>query len=83
MKKVKKLHYNLIFRLELEGGFTVLVPSLPGCITYGRNLLEAREMADDAIAGYIESLQKHHEPIPNDDLNFITYTDMELKKSYA
>lgn len=49
------LHYNLIFRPELEGGFTVIVPSLPGCITYGKNLEEAKEMARDAIEGYTGS----------------------------
>lgn len=40
---MKKLTYNVIFRPEPEGGFTVLVPSLPGCITYGRNLQEAKK----------------------------------------
>jgi len=58
------LNYNLIFKPEPEGGFTVIVPSLPGCITYGKNLEEAKKMAKDAILGYIESLKKHKEPIP-------------------
>jgi len=40
------------------------VPSLPGCITYGKNLQEAKEMAVDAIKGYIISLKKHKECIP-------------------
>ena len=35
---MKILHYNLIFKPEAEGGFTVIVPSLPGCVTYGKNL---------------------------------------------
>jgi predicted RNase H-like HicB family nuclease len=56
MRKI--LRYNVIFRPEPEGGFTVLVPSLPGCITYGRNLKEAKKMAIDAIKGYIASLKK-------------------------
>lgn len=45
----KVLHYNLIFTPEPEGGFTVIVPSLPGCVTYGKDLNEAKEMARDAI----------------------------------
>ena len=56
--------FNIILRPEPEGGFTALVPALPGCVTYGRTLVEAREMVKDAIAGYIESLRKHKEPIP-------------------
>lgn len=59
----KTLHYNLIFRPEPEGGFTVIVPSLPGCVTYGKDLMEAKEMARDAIDGYIQSLEKHGELI--------------------
>ena len=56
---MKKLSYNVIFHPEPEGGFTVIVPSLPGCITYGRTLQEAKEMAIDAIKCYITSLRKH------------------------
>ncbi|MBI5229709.1 MAG: type II toxin-antitoxin system HicB family antitoxin [Candidatus Magasanikbacteria bacterium] len=57
--KQTKIHYNLIFRPEPEGGFTVFVPSLPGCISYGKTLEEAREMISDAIEGYIKSLRKY------------------------
>ncbi len=34
----------------------MLVPSLPGCVTYGKTVEEAIEMARDAITGYVESL---------------------------
>jgi predicted RNase H-like HicB family nuclease len=62
-----KIHrYHTIYQSEPEGGYTVTVPALRGCITYGRTLREARTMARDAIAGYIESLMKHGEPIPED-----------------
>lgn len=75
MRKI--LHYNVIFRPEPEGGFTVIVPSLPGCVTYGKNLKEAREMAIDAINGYLVSLKKHKEPIPTDEEDF--FTSIEIK----
>lgn len=78
---IKRLHYNLVFRSEPEGGFTVLVPILPGCITYGKNLEEARQNAFDAIDGYLASLVKHREPIPSDDASFITTLDFELSSS--
>ena len=55
----KTLRYNIIFTPEPEGGFTVVVPSLPGCVTYGKSLTEARKMAKDAIKAYIASLKKH------------------------
>jgi antitoxin HicB len=57
-------YYNVMLRPEPEGGYTVLVPALPGCITYGRTLAEAKKMAWDAIGGYIGSLKKHKESVP-------------------
>jgi len=62
-----RYHYNITLRSEPEGGYTALVPTLPGCVTYGRTVDEAREMARDAISGYIASLRKHKDPIPTDE----------------
>ncbi|MBI5732156.1 MAG: type II toxin-antitoxin system HicB family antitoxin [Candidatus Magasanikbacteria bacterium] len=83
MAQSNKFHYNLIFHPELEGGFTVLVPSLPGCISYGRTLEEARKNIIDAVGGYVESLRKHKEPIPNDEKSFFTSLDFEINYPYA
>jgi antitoxin HicB len=47
-------------------GYQVTVPLLPGLITYGRTLAEAREMARDAIRCHIEGLRKDGEPIPDE-----------------
>ncbi len=74
---MKNLSYNVIFKPEPEGGFTVIVPSLPGCVTYGKNLTEARKMAADAIQGYIVSLKKHNELVPSDSESFITSIDVQ------
>ena len=53
-------------RPEPEGGYTVIVPSLPGCITYGKTVEEAKKMALNVIKAYLESLKKHNEPIIDD-----------------
>ncbi len=76
---MKKAHYhfNLVLRPEPDGGFTALVPALPGCVTYGRTLAEAREMAKDAVIGYIQSLRKHGEPVPSDSESLVTSLDLE------
>ncbi len=74
------MHYNLIFKPEPEGGFTVIVPSLPGCVTYGKNLSEAKKMAKDAILGYLGSLKKHGESIPSDTDNFVATLDVGIKE---
>lgn len=83
MKKVKHLHYNVIFRPEPEGGYTVIVPSLPGCITYGQDLKEAKLMVLDAIAGYIASLQKDKEPIPSDNNNFFASIEIQAQSVHG
>lgn len=79
---MQHLHYNVIFQPEPEGGYTVIVPALPGCISYGRNLKEAKKMAIDAIKGYVASLKKHNEPIPSDNESFISTIDISTK-AYA
>ena len=61
---MRTLSYRITLRKEPEGGYTVLVPALPGCITYGKTVEEAIEMARDAINGYIESLIEDDEAIP-------------------
>lgn len=41
------LNYEVAFRAEPEGGFTVNVLALQGCVTFGETLAEAEEMAND------------------------------------
>jgi antitoxin HicB len=80
---MKKAHhrFNIVLRPEPEGGFTAMVPALPGCVTYGRSLAEAKKMAKDAISGYIESLRKHGEPIPSDDETLVASLDLEYAET--
>ncbi|KKQ25977.1 MAG: hypothetical protein US40_C0004G0012 [Candidatus Roizmanbacteria bacterium GW2011_GWC2_37_13] len=57
----KVLNYTAVFQKEPEGGYTVFVPLLPGCVSYGKNLEEAKKMINEAIELYIESLSEHKE----------------------
>ena len=50
--------YRLILTQEPERGYTVVVPALPGCITYGDNVNHAIDMAKEAIEGYLEVLKE-------------------------
>jgi predicted RNase H-like HicB family nuclease len=49
-----------------EGGYTVTVPALPGCVTQGETIEEAIAMAKDAIHLYIETLIADGEPVPQE-----------------
>jgi predicted RNase H-like HicB family nuclease len=46
--------YTFVFSPEPEGGYTVTCPALPGLVTYGESMEEARNMARDAMEGLIE-----------------------------
>jgi predicted RNase H-like HicB family nuclease len=65
--------YKIHLHKEAEGGFTVTVPSLPGCITQGDDIDEAIAMAKEAIELYIEELKERGEKIP-DDSNTLEYS---------
>jgi predicted RNase H-like HicB family nuclease len=58
--------FTVLFEAAEEGGYVATCPALPGLVTQGETLEEARAMAADAIRGYIESLQKDGLPIPRD-----------------
>ncbi len=61
---MKTSNYKVLFREEPEGGYTVLVPSLEGCITYGEDIASAKANAKEAIELYIESLKEDNQLIP-------------------
>lgn len=67
------LSYRILLRKEPEGGYTVIAPSLPGCVTYGDTIEEAIIMAKEAIELYIESLRAHNEEIPTEE-EILEYT---------
>ena len=66
MKSQKDYGYTVLFEPAAEGGYVVTCPALPGLVTEGDTLKEARAMAKDAIQGYLESLRKDGRPIPKD-----------------
>jgi antitoxin HicB len=62
--KGKVYEYTAFFGANEHGGYTVTVPTLPGLVTEGRDLHDARDMAKDAIRCYIEGLKKAKQEIP-------------------
>ncbi|MBI3734557.1 MAG: type II toxin-antitoxin system HicB family antitoxin [Chloroflexi bacterium] len=65
--ETKVLSYRVRLRKEPEGGYTVTVPSLPGCVTYGETVDEALKMAREAIELYIQILKEDAADIPHED----------------
>ena len=65
--KVARLSYSIVLDPAEEGGFTVRVPRLPGCVTEGDTVEEALANARDAITAYLLSLLDEHENLPPAD----------------
>lgn len=58
------MRYRVLIEQDEDGVFVAECPSLPGCISQGKTRDEALSNIKDAIAGYVESLRKHDEPVP-------------------
>ncbi len=58
------MKYRVNITQDEDGVFVAEVPSLPGCISQGATRTEALANIKEAIAGYIESLEAHGEPVP-------------------
>ncbi len=54
-----------------EGGYTVTVPDLPGCISEGDTFEEALEMIKDAMVGWLIVAKRHDKFFPEKYLRFI------------
>ncbi|MBU0640457.1 MAG: type II toxin-antitoxin system HicB family antitoxin [Planctomycetes bacterium] len=56
--------YRVLIEQDEDGVFVAECPTLPGCVSQGATRDEAVTNIKDAIAGYLESLRQHNEPIP-------------------
>ena len=61
-----KYDYTVIYEGLSKGGYQVIIPALPGIVSYGRTLPEAREMARDAVICHVKGLLKDGEEVPED-----------------
>lgn len=56
--------YIAYLRKEPGSDHGVEFPDVPGCVTAGRTLDEARAMAAEALAGHLAMLEAEGEPMP-------------------
>lgn len=77
MRKDSK-HFQVIdkgtvldFTKEPEGGYTITIPSLPGCVSYGKNFEEAMKMIKDAMRGYLTVAKKEGLLISEENFSYL------------
>ena len=71
------MKYTIILEPQEEGGYTVTVPALQGCISEGDTREEAIKNIKDAIALYIKDLRESGEEIPS-DIPISEFTEVEI-----
>lgn len=70
MEEGEAFTYTVVFEPdEQAGGYVVTCPALPGLVTEGDTLDEARARAAGAIRCYLESLRKDGLPLPLGELH--------------
>lgn len=58
------MRFRVLIEQDEDGFYVAEAPALPGCISQGNTRSEAIENIKEAMAGYLESLQAHGEPVP-------------------
>ena len=79
------LPYRIVIKPDINGGMTVYVSELPGCISQGDNLEDAYKMIEDAKKAWIESALEDGAAIPeplNEDFSgkFVVRVPKSLHK---
>ena len=69
------LTYTVELKPQEEGGYTITVPALPGCVSEGDTVKESLENIKDAAEGYIKTLVEHQRKVP---LEFSDFRQVEV-----
>jgi predicted RNase H-like HicB family nuclease len=62
------VNLKVVLEPSEDGGFTVIVPSLPGCISEG-------DSKDEALKNIREAIELYLEPV-EDDISFVPGTEV-------
>ena len=68
--------FTVILEAEANGGYSVSVPSLPGCASQGETKTEALVNIREAIEGYVLSLRDDGLQIPPDREAILTAVEV-------
>jgi antitoxin HicB len=75
------LRYTVLIYPD-EGAYSVVVPALPGCVTWGNTIDEAVASAREAIEGHIAALQDTGQDVPEEDSPpFVTTLEVDAPTS--
>ena len=75
--------YIALIHKDADSDYGVSFPDLPGCVTAGFNLDEARSMAEEALALHLEGMEADHDPIPEPSSLEVIVRDRENRDAVA
>ncbi|NGZ95311.1 MAG: hypothetical protein CV089_04115 [Nitrospira sp. WS110] len=58
------MRYRVVLEQDEDDIYVAECPSFPGCVSQAKTREEALTNIKDAMAGYLENLRLHNEPIP-------------------
>ncbi len=58
------MKYRILIEQDEDGMYVAECTHLPGCVSQGKTRAEALVNIQDAVRGYLKSLEKHKEAIP-------------------
>ena len=71
--------YTAVFEPQREGGYTVTVPALPGCISEGETFEEARKNIREAMELYLSVTRREHvDRHPPQDLSVVAPIEVKV-----
>ena len=59
-----------------EGAYSVTVPALPGCVTWGATLDEAVTSAREAIEGHVAALRETGQEVPEEETPVVVTVEL-------
>jgi predicted RNase H-like HicB family nuclease len=75
--------YIALIHKDAESDYGVSFPDLPGCITAGVDLDDARTMAEEALALHLAGMAEDEEPIPEPSTLEAVMADRENRDAVA
>ncbi len=64
---------KVILEPSVEGGFTIIVPSLPGCISEGETKEEALANVQESVELYLETVEDDSDYAPNEETKEVKF----------
>jgi predicted RNase H-like HicB family nuclease len=75
--------YIALIHKDADSDYGVSFPDLPGCVTAGVDLDDARRMAEEALALHLEGMEEDGDPIPEPSSLEAVMTDQENRTGVA